>query len=370
MNLFRQNILRRIWSTQRTSGRRNDHEHLFVIMYAGRTAGARENLTVQEEQRRPEESTGPIADGQGACMIRVKHSFDGLFRDARSKALLAALLDLIRRQPPDMLALADVRAGLNIRGQRALGRQSVPLTHIIGSEGRYHDFDRRFLPRTDMMQQRWSSIERVMVQGQALPPVDLYKISDVYFVRHGDHRAAVARYLDYAEIDAEVTELLVDVPLTPALSVRTLLLKQEYSDFLEWTNLHALRPDERIEFSELGGYLDLVRHINVHRYALAREQNRAIDRDEAVASWYDAVYLPRVHMIREQKLLKRFSHRTEADLYRWMVEQQQTLTAAAPLSPGSLGDPSISKTTLDRKRWADAVVRVLRRAMQRLRRWL
>src|SRR5439155_22381424 len=110
------------------------------------------------------------------------------------------------------------------------------------------------------------------------------------------------------------------------LSVRTLLHMQEYSDFLEWTNLHALRPDERIEFSELGGYLDLVRHINVHRSALAQEQNRAIARDEAVTSCYDTAYLPGMQAIREQNLLKRFSNRTEADLYRWMVEQQQVLS--------------------------------------------
>ena len=215
------------------------------------------------------------------------------------------------------------------------GRQIVPTAHIIGSEGRYYDFDRRFLPRTDIVQGRWSSIERAMERGISLPPVVLYKISDVYFVRDGNHRVSVAHQVGLVEIDAEVTELLVDVPLTPDLSVRTLLHMQEYSDFLEWTNLHALRPDERIEFSELGGYLDLVRHINGHRAALAQAQHRTIDRDEAVASWYDTVYLPGMQAIREQNMLKRFSNRTEADLYRWMVEQQQMLSAGAPVSPGS-----------------------------------
>ena len=249
-----------------------------------------------------------------------KSAADRQFRDARNKALVAGLLDLLRRQSHEMLAFADVRACLNIRGQRSLGRQIVPTAHIIGSEGRYYDFDRRFLPRTDVVQSRWSSIERAMDRGINLPPVVLYKISDVYFVRDGNHRVSVAHQVGLVEIDAEVTELLVDVPLTPDLSVRTLLHMQEYSDFLEWTNLHALRPDERIEFSELGGYLDLVRHINGHRSALAQEQNRTIDRDEAVASWYDTVYLPGMQAIREQNMLKRFSNRTEADLYRWMVE--------------------------------------------------
>jgi len=143
---------------------------------------------------------------------------------------------------------------------------------------------------------------------------------------------------------------------------------QEYSDFLEWTNLHALRPDERIEFSELGGYLDLVRHINLHRYALAQEHGRAIERDEAVASWYDQVYIPLVREIREQKLLRRFSNRTEADLYRWMIEQRQALAADAPAPPPSPREPNIATAWAGRKRWADTVLGTVRMAMQRLRR--
>jgi hypothetical protein len=284
-------------------------------------------------------------------MIWTTRDADSQFRDVRIKAVVAGLLDLIRRQPRDMLSLADVRAGLNIRGQRALGRQIVPLAHIIGSEGRYHDFDRRFLPRTQVVAERWNSIKCAMAQGIDLPPVDLYKISDVYFVRDGNHRVSVAHQLGRVEIEANVTELVVDVVLTPALSVRTLLLTHEYSDFLEWTNLHALRPDERIEFSELGGYLDLVRHINLHRYALAQEQDRAISRDEAVASWYDTVYLPLVEVIREQKLLERFPGRTEADLYRWMVAQSERLAAGAPGPAGSPGDPGVSQAWLGRKPW-------------------
>jgi hypothetical protein len=297
-----------------------------------------------------------------------KADADKEFRDARSKALVAGLLDLLRRQSHEMLAFSDVRACLNIRGQRSRGRQMVPVAHIIGSEGRYHDFDRRFLPRTDIVQGRWSSIERAMARGINLPPVLLYKISDVYFVRDGNHRVSVAHQLGLGEIDAEVTELLVDVPLAADLSVRTLLHMQEYSDFLEWTNLHALRPDERIEFSELGGYLDLVRHINVHRAALAQEQNRAIERDEAVASWYDTVYLPQIQVIRGQNMLKRFAHRTEADLYRWLVEQQM-LSAGAPVPPESRKQSSVSQASKGRKQRVDAVMGMVRRAIQRLRRW-
>src|SRR5215212_4265140 len=214
------------------------------------------------------------------------------FYESRRKALLAALLDSIRRQPSEMLSFEAVRVGLNSHGQIALGHQVVPVKNIVGSEGRYSDFDRRFLPLSEAVEQRWRSVEHAMERMIDLPPVDLWKISDVYFVRDGNHRVSVARWRGQGHIDAYVTELLVDVPLTPDLSVRTLLFAEEYSDFLEWTNLQALRPDQRIEFSELGGYLELVRHINAYRYTLGQQLGHAIDRDEAVAGWYDRVYLP------------------------------------------------------------------------------
>ena len=115
------------------------------------------------------------------------------FRDARRKALLTELLDMLRRQPNDLLSLDDVRARLNVRGQRWLGHQIVPVDHIIGSEGRYTDFDRQFLPRSDKLKDRWSRIDSAMIESITLPPVDLYKIGDAYFVRDGNHRVSVAR---------------------------------------------------------------------------------------------------------------------------------------------------------------------------------
>jgi len=258
------------------------------------------------------------------------------------KALLAALRDILRGQSNAMLSLDEVRARLNVRGQRYLGLRAVPVDHIVGSEGRYSDFDRRFLPRSNVLRQRWSGISRLMREHRELPPVDLWKIGDVYFVRDGNHRVSVARQLGRSYIDAEVTELLVDVPLAPDLSVRDLLRKEEHSDFLEWTNLHQLRPDERIELTALGGYLDIVRHINAHRAKLASQRGREVGRDEAVADWYDTVYLPIVELIRAHGLLRQFSNRTEADLYHWIMEQCD----AARTGPGAAPDVQSASTYL------------------------
>jgi hypothetical protein len=289
------------------------------------------------------------------------------FQEARRKALLGGILDTLLRQPAHMLSLEDVRARLNVRGQRSLGHQTVRLENIIGSEGRYSDFDRRFLPRSETLRQRWSSIDSAMTRSVVLPPVDLYKIGDVYFVRDGNHRVSVARQQGQDYIDAYVTELLVDVPLSPALSMRDLLLKEEYSDFLEWTNLHNLRPDERIEFSELGGYLDLVRHINAHRYYLGKEQQRDIARDEAVASWYDTVYMPIVRVIREHNVLKHFPGRTEADLYRWIMEHRWYMRERTGADPGPEGATSEYVELFGQTSIAGSVEGALRNALQMLK---
>lgn len=112
------------------------------------------------------------------------------------------------------------------------------------------------------------------------------------------------------------------MPLAPDLSIRDLLLKEEYSDFLQWTGLADLRPDQRIEFSEPGGYLDLIAHVNAHRYFMGQEAGREITLQEAVVSWYDRVYLPVVQVIRETRALEAFPGRTEADLYRWIMQHR------------------------------------------------
>ena len=289
---------------------------------------------------------------------------DTRFFESRRKALLAALLDSVRRQPSEMLAFEAVRVCLNIHGQVALGHQTVPVKHIVGSEGRYSDFDRRFLPLTEAVEQRWRSIEHAMERLIDLPPVDLWKISDVYFVRDGNHRVSVARWMGQWHIDAYVTELLVDVPLTPDLSVRTLLFAEEYNDFLEWTNLHVLRPDQRIEFSELGGYLELVRHINAYRYSLGGQLDRAIDRDEAVAGWYDMVYLPIVQVIRAQHAIKRFPGRTEADLYRWVMDNRAAIGEPADQTPEASASAYIK--ALGQTSWSGSIAAALREALQNI----
>jgi hypothetical protein len=79
---------------------------------------------------------------------------------------------------------------------------------ISGSVGRCLDFNRGFLPTCSCTRGRWESVDRASREGRWLPPVELYKLGEHYFVADGHHRVSVARYRGVAAVDAVVTEFL------------------------------------------------------------------------------------------------------------------------------------------------------------------
>ena len=247
------------------------------------------------------------------------------FDTARRKAFWNEIISFLSGRPNRLLSWDEVRDKLGVRGQVYWGIRAVPVDKIIGSVGRYRDFDRVFLPTQDRTASRWRSIARAHYDDVSLPPVKLYKIGDAYFVLDGNHRVSVAREQGVEFVDAEVIEAATRVPVTADLDAGDLEIKGEYTRFLERTRLDELRPDQRIEFTIGGGYERLLEHIAVHRYFMGLEQQRFIPEDEAVCDWYDHVYLPLVHIIREKDILADFPGRTETDLYLWVMDHQHYL---------------------------------------------
>ncbi len=252
------------------------------------------------------------------------------YASERQQAFLQAIIGRLHLQPRELLPLNDVRERLVVRGQHDRGIQLVPLANIVRSQGRYLDFGRSFLPLRGVTAQRWKQVRRAHYHSVELPPVDLYKLSDVYFVADGNHRVSVARHTGQVEIRARVTELDIDVPLSPQLKATDLNGMEEQADFFAWTDLAQLRPGSRIEVSELGGYLELIRHINWQRTCLSALRGTPVTSAEAAADWYDTVYAPLVDAIRASNVLRAFPKRTETDLYLWIMEHGQELLEATP----------------------------------------
>ncbi len=260
--------------------------------------------------------------------MRSKQLAQEDFERAYRRGFWRKLSSWLTGERNELLPFDAVRDRIPLRGQHYIGLKEVPIEQIVGSLGRYRDFDRAFLPRQARTRGRWVSIDSAQYEEIILPPVELYKMGEVYFVRDGNHRVSVARERGQQFVDAYVTEIEVPVPLTADLQIDDLDLKAEYAAFLEETNLEKIRPGASIELSLSGEYERLLEHISVHRWYLGEGRQAEVRYEEAVASWYDKVYSPLVELIVEQQLLENFPGRSEADLYLWIIEYEWFLREA------------------------------------------
>ncbi|MBK9711084.1 MAG: universal stress protein [Kouleothrix sp.] len=250
------------------------------------------------------------------------------FRRARKRAAMRDIVARLTGRPADLLPYEEVRRKLrgHVSGRREL--RDIPLDAIVGSVGRYTDFTRDFLPRNNSAGARWAGVKRAVDQLTGVPPIEVYRIGQAYFVLDGNHRVSVARENGASSIQAYVTPVDTRVPLTPDVSPDDLIVKAEYADFLEATRLDELRPDADLSVTAAGQYSRLEQQIEQRRAELARQLGREVALDEAAADWYDATYLPVVQAIREQGIMHDFPGRTEADLYLWIAEHHAALEQA------------------------------------------
>jgi uncharacterized ParB-like nuclease family protein len=247
------------------------------------------------------------------------------YNAARRRAFMQDILSELSGRPDDLLSFTDVQEQLHLREpEEDVTLQEIPLERIVGSVGRYRDFNRAFLPRGHIDAQRWARIDSLRRQTD-LPPIDVFKIGDVYFVQDGNHRVSVARARHDKSIRARVIEIPVRVPLGPETSPDDLILKSGYADFLEKTSLDRSCPDQRIELTRPGGYRSLLQHVEVHQFYMGLRSRHYPTLSEAAYNWYETVYLPVVERIRASRILDSFPGRTEADLYFWIAENRARL---------------------------------------------
>lgn len=248
------------------------------------------------------------------------------YSKALRKAFWRKVLAHLRRRPNELIPYDEIKNKLKLSGQTYRGVKTIRVDRIVGSLGRFLDFDRAFLPTQTHTSQKWQRVDQAYHRDIILPPIKVYQVGEVYFVRDGNHRVSVAREQGIEFIDAEVVRVTSRVPVTSEVKVKDLVILGEQASFMEVTRLNERRPEARLEFSEAGHYRTLLEHIVVHRYFMGLEQEREIPWQEAVTHWYDAVYRPTVQVIRERHVLKEFPNRTEADLYLWLMDHLHYLS--------------------------------------------
>src|SRR5215216_1294710 len=125
------------------------------------------------------------------------------FQSARKKAAVQEVLARITGKSTQLLSYEDVAEKLRLRARTERGIQHIPIDAIVGSVGRYTDFTRTFLPRRAEDRQRWAGVKATFLEeGAGLPPIEVYKVGEAYFVIDGNHRVSIAKQEKFTSIEA------------------------------------------------------------------------------------------------------------------------------------------------------------------------
>jgi len=247
------------------------------------------------------------------------------FYKAHRKASLQEIVATLAGRQSDLLRYDEILRKLHSKGQSDKGLQDIPLNAIAGSVGRYLDFTRDFLPKRINDKDRWVNVKAAMMGLKGVPPIEVYRVGEVYFVKDGNHRVSVAREMGHKYIQAYVVEINTLVPLGIDDDLADIIIKSEYADFLDKTNFHKIFPDVELEVTLPGQYEKLEEHIQVHRYFMGLEEKRHIPYQEALEHWYRHVYSPVEEAIEDQGILRDFPGRKTADLYLWIMKYRDEL---------------------------------------------
>lgn len=278
------------------------------------------------------------------------------FDRARRARVLAALARRLRREPDDVgliLPFEEVVDALGRIGERDLGFQTVPLESIVGTVDRTKDFDRRFRPTSPRVRGRWERIAAAQRRGQSMPPVSLYRIGDLHFVRDGHHRVSVARSLGRDVIDAYVVEVTTRVPAGKDITIADLPLKDHERLFHERV---PLEPEQRarIGLTDPEDFSELAESVEAWGMRAMQARGGYMDRAGVARLWFEEEYAPVVEMLRAAGLVEPGG--TEADAYLRVACARWDL-----LRTHSWSDEIVDKVARKERRKRQLPISVLRR---------
>jgi hypothetical protein len=226
------------------------------------------------------------------------------FARARRSATLARMAARLRLREGDvdvLLPFDEVVGALGHRGEQSLGLQTVELDSIVGSVDRRTGFDRQFRPTSELTRSRFERLALAVRRGRDLPPVDLYRVGEVHFVRDGHHRVSVLRALGREVVAARVTLVRTAVGAGTDLRASDLPLKGHERLFQERVPLPAaLRP--RVVLAAPNDWALLAEGVEAWGFRRMQERAELMDRPTVALSWFTDEYEPVLSMLREAGL--------------------------------------------------------------------
>jgi hypothetical protein len=237
------------------------------------------------------------------------------FLRARRRATMARVAARLRGEPDDVrqiLPYEEVIEALGFVSEQRIGPAVVKLDDIVGTVDRQREFDRRFRPTTGRVRSRWEHIAAAMRRGESMPPVDLLKIGEIYFVRDGHHRVSVARALGHTDIDAIVTEVHTRVGARHTITYADLPTKSLEREFFERVPVPTDARSE-IQLTDPWDYGHLAENVEAWGFRLSQDRGDQLSRRETAYLWLETEYRPVIQMLREAQLIG--SDQTETETY-------------------------------------------------------
>jgi hypothetical protein len=246
------------------------------------------------------------------------------FARARRQQLLARLRTRLLREPDDVqliLPFEEVVAALGRKGERRLGLRTVALDSIVGTVDRSREFDREFRPTSGRVRGRWERIAVAQRRGEAMPPINVFRIGDMHFVEDGHHRVSVARAMGRKEIDAQVTEILTEVDPEQGLRLADLPLKSHERVFYERVPLPP-RMRSRIQLSDPWDYATLAEGVEAWGFRTIQACGQLMSRAQVAEAWFREDYEPIVAALAEANEI---GDATETEAYMRVVSERYLL---------------------------------------------
>jgi len=247
------------------------------------------------------------------------------FSRARRSQLLAELGRRLRREPDDVgliLPFDEVVEALGFVGETQLGLETIPLDSMVGTVDRTRDFDRGFRPTTPRVRGRWQRIAAAQRRGEAFPPISVYRIGDLHFVRDGHHRVSVAKSLGRDDIDAYVTLVRTRIGTDEGLRLADLPVKDHQRLFGERVPLEA-DQHARVAPSDPWALGTLAEAVEAWGFRAMQERREYMDREEVARLWFEEDFVPVLDTLKRGGFVR--SAETEGDAYLRVVTARYEL---------------------------------------------
>jgi hypothetical protein len=227
------------------------------------------------------------------------------FQRARRRQALSRLVQRLTREPDDVnmiLPFSEVMAAVGMEGERFLGLQTIKLDTVVGTVDSHRDFDRRFRPTSARVRERWERLALAQRRGESIPPIDVYRVGTLHFVRDGHHRVSIALATGQTTIDAYVTEVRTTLPAKGIRRRSELLMKSYQRVFLARVPLSETARAS-IELTDPWSYAELGEAVEAWGCRLMQHDGQFFDRTQIAERWYADEYKPVVRMIEQADLL-------------------------------------------------------------------